>query len=232
MAKVLFNPSYEICSFSFILVLLNKIWPKLHRNKICTRKQLIGSWKMYIITLKSNKSSTNHQQMTSNLIGLNYFKNRWNSWKTFSTHKKSKRSELFQLTSSLPLGTLLLFPELSCLGCHLMCVSLCLQLEWKGKVWWEACRRRRNITATESMLRRTDIKSAKRTGWWQVWKAINPEMNDKHGGQREIFIVCVLPLRRSATLGSLCTGLMSSSASVCLPHSGLAWLICWFNKSI
>lgn len=38
--------------------------------------------------------------------------------------------------------------------------------------------------------------------------------------------VCVLPLRRRATLGSLCTGLMSRSTSVCLPHSGLAWLIC------
>lgn len=37
---------------------------------------------------------------------------------------------------------------------------------------------------------------------------------------------CGLPLRRRATLGSLCTGLMSNSTSVCLPHSGLAWLIC------
>lgn len=39
-------------------------------------------------------------------------------------------------------------------------------------------------------------------------------------------LVCGLPLRSKATLGSLCTGLMSSSTSVCLPHSGLAWLIC------
>lgn len=38
--------------------------------------------------------------------------------------------------------------------------------------------------------------------------------------------IYALPLRRRATLGSLCTGLMSSSTSVCLPHSGLAWLIC------
>lgn len=37
--------------------------------------------------------------------------------------------------------------------------------------------------------------------------------------------VCVSPLSRRATLGSLCTGLISSSTSVCLPHSGLAWLI-------
>lgn len=40
------------------------------------------------------------------------------------------------------------------------------------------------------------------------------------------WVACVLPLRRRATLGSLCTGLMSSSTSVCLPHSGLEWLIC------
>lgn len=36
---------------------------------------------------------------------------------------------------------------------------------------------------------------------------------------------CVLPLSSRATLGSLCTGRISSSTSVCLPHSALAWLI-------
>lgn len=46
--------------------------------------------------------------------------------------------------------------------------------------------------------------------------------------QQEIMKGCVreLPFRRRATLGNLCTGLMSSSTRVCLPHSGLDWLIC------
>lgn len=51
-----------------------------------------------------------------------------------------------------------------------------------------------------------------------------PKINISCVCVRERGGVCV-PLRRSATLGSLCTGRMSSSTSVCRPHSGLAWLI-------
>lgn len=127
---------------------------------------------------------------------------------------------------------------LSCLGFHLMCASLYLQ-NWKKetvcyeagwmveiKILW------RKMSTKKQKGKDRGISTGDNRGQGQVLKEKDKDKKARRDviyfsklilKKKELFI---LPLRRRATLGSLCTGLMSNSTSVCLPHSGLAWLIC------